>query len=111
MALLTCVAQGQAPRSATDLDHFLGWFVGEYSNNEQVWQQATDGAEHRGQEDRDQEATDHAQEKEGDAERQEEEKAVLKARGIGSHGMGFASRFGRNIRFRWNISLKGKAKP
>ncbi len=29
--------------SAQDLDHFLGWFAGEYDNNEQVWQQGEDG--------------------------------------------------------------------
>ena len=26
-----------------DLEHFLGWFAGEYDNNEQVWQQSEDG--------------------------------------------------------------------
>ncbi len=26
-----------------DLEHFLGWFDGEYDNNEQVWQQGEDG--------------------------------------------------------------------
>ena len=35
--------QESSPRSATDLEHFLGWFAGEYDNNEQVWQQAVDG--------------------------------------------------------------------
>ncbi len=44
-ALVTGPAQGQEPAlaSASDLDHFLGWFAGEYNNNEQVWQQAVDG--------------------------------------------------------------------
>ena len=39
----TVCAQQSAPRSAADLEHFLGWFAGEYDNNEQVWQQAVDG--------------------------------------------------------------------
>ena len=45
LALLAFAPLGhaQAPRSAADLDHFLGWFAGEYDNNEQVWQQAVDG--------------------------------------------------------------------
>ena len=29
--------------SGQDLEHFLGWFAGEYDNNEQVWQQGEDG--------------------------------------------------------------------
>ena len=29
--------------SAEDLAHFLGWFAGEWDNNEQVWQQGEDG--------------------------------------------------------------------
>ena len=43
--LMIGVAYGlqSAPRSAADLDRFLGWFAGEYDNNEQVWQQAVDG--------------------------------------------------------------------
>jgi len=28
---------------AQQLEHFLGWFAGEYDNNEQVWQQGEDG--------------------------------------------------------------------
>ena len=45
LALTVGAAYGQQtpPRSAADLDHFLGWFAGEYDNNEQVWQQAVDG--------------------------------------------------------------------
>lgn len=45
LALTVGVAHAQQPppRSAAGLDRFLGWFAGEYDNNEQVWQQATDG--------------------------------------------------------------------
>ena len=45
LALTLGAAYGQQPppRSAADLEHFLGWFAGEYDNNEQVWQQAVDG--------------------------------------------------------------------
>ena len=45
LALTGGAASGQQPppRSEADLDHFLGWFAGEYDNNEQVWQQAVDG--------------------------------------------------------------------
>ena len=45
LALTIGTAHGQepVPRSAADLEHFLGWFAGDYDNNEQVWQQAADG--------------------------------------------------------------------
>ena len=45
LGLLTFAVAGQTqtPRPAADLDHFLGWFAGEFDNNEQVWQQAVDG--------------------------------------------------------------------
>ena len=39
----TAYGQQSAPRFAADLEHFLGWFAGEYDNNEQVWQQAVNG--------------------------------------------------------------------
>ena len=40
-----CAALLVLPASAAgqELDHFLGWFAGEYDNNEQVWQQGEDG--------------------------------------------------------------------
>ncbi len=39
--LLPCLSSASALEPG--LEHFLGWFEGEYDNNEQVWQQAEDG--------------------------------------------------------------------
>ena len=43
LAVLAALLFPPASAGAQDLEHFLGWFAGEYNNNEQVWQQGEDG--------------------------------------------------------------------